>query len=58
MKSSLFGIHGYVSRESRVKDYVDAHRLSEYQREICEATADKAFIKRTMDTQVAFEFVE
>ena len=41
-----------------VKDYVDAHRLSEYQREICEAAADKAFIKRTMDAQVAFEFVE
>jgi metal-responsive CopG/Arc/MetJ family transcriptional regulator len=41
-----------------VKDYVDTHRLSEYQREMREATEDEAFVRRTMDTQAAFEFVD
>ena len=41
-----------------VENYVNAHRLREYQRGIREAAADKAFIRRTMDTQTAFEFVD
>jgi len=41
-----------------VKDYVNTHRQMEYQRGVCEAAADEAFIQRTMDAQIAFEFVD
>ena len=41
-----------------VEDYVKAHKLQEYQREIYEAASDETFIRRTIDTQSAFEFVD
>ena len=41
-----------------VVDYIEAHKLREYQRRICEAAADSAFIARTMETQKAFEAVD
>jgi hypothetical protein len=39
---------------SAVEDFVNAHKLREYQRGMEEAAADPAFIKRTLETQQAF----
>ena len=37
---------------------MERHRLGEYRRGISEAAADRAFIRRTMDAQDAFKFVD
>ena len=41
-----------------VEDFVKAYKLREYQHGIREAANDEVFIRRTMDTQSAFEFVD
>ena len=41
-----------------IEDYVKAHKLREYRRGIEEAAADYAFIRRTLDAQEAFVFVD
>ena len=43
---------------SAVEDFVKTHRMSDYHQGILEAANDKAFIKRTIDSQKAYQFVD
>ena len=43
---------------SAVADFIKTHKQSEYHQKILEAANDKAYIKRTMDTQKAYQFVD
>jgi hypothetical protein len=41
-----------------VEDFVKARKETDYQRSMCEASKDKAFIRRMTDTMTAFEFAD
>lgn len=41
-----------------VEDFVKAYKQREYQRGVSAAADDEAFIRRTMETQNAFEFAD
>ena len=41
-----------------VADFIKTHKLNEYHQKILEASNDNAYIKRTMDTQKTYQFLD